>query len=117
MQTPIPLDAGEFQARSDQAAALLKAMAHPKRLMILCRLNGAEVSVNTLVQESTLSQSALSQHLQKLRDQGLVETRREGTRIYYRLADPAVAQIIATLMAIYCPELVADAPVEATEDR
>ncbi|MDQ8204420.1 metalloregulator ArsR/SmtB family transcription factor [Pelagicoccus sp. SDUM812003] len=84
------------------AVDTLKAMANPKRLAILCRLGEGEVSVNELATEVQLSQSALSQHLAKLREQALVSTRREQQTIYYRLDSPEIETIIATLRKLYC---------------
>ena len=84
------------------AVDTLKAMANPKRLAILCRLGESEVSVNELSTEVGLSQSALSQHLAKLREQGLVSTRREQQTIFYRLDSPEVTTLIATLRKLYC---------------
>lgn len=99
------LDPEVFAAKAETAAALLKAMSNPHRLMILCRLGNSEASVGELQADSGLSQSALSQHLAVLRAQDLVATRREAQTIHYRLSDPAVRQVIETLMKIYCPEM------------
>lgn len=99
------LDSSVFEAKAEMAASLLKAMSNPHRLMLLCRLGASESPVSVLQADSGLSQSALSQHLAVLRQRGLVETRRDAQTIYYRLADPAVRQVIETLMKIYCPEL------------
>lgn len=99
------LDPGAFEAKAEVAASLLKAMSNPHRLMILCRLGASEASVGELQTDSGLSQSALSQHLAVLRARGLVDTRREAQTIHYRLSDPAVVQVIETLMKIYCPEM------------
>ncbi len=93
----------QFAARAGEAAALLKALAHEARLMVLCQLLEGEHAAGALQEASGLSQSALSQHLAKLRDEGLVETRREAQTIYYRLADPKVERVLDTLAAIYCP--------------
>ena len=71
--------------------------------MVLCQLVEGEHAVGALQEGSGLSQSALSQHLAKLRDAGLVATRREAQTIYYSLADPKAARVIETLAAIYCP--------------
>lgn len=92
-----------FAARAAEAAALLKALAHEARLMVLCQLSLSEHSVGQLQAGSGLSQSALSQHLAKLREEGLVATRREAQTIFYRLADPKAARVLETLAAIYCP--------------
>ena len=85
-----------------QAVDTLKAMANPKRLAILCRLGEGEVSVNELATEVELSQSALSQHLAKLRELSLVSTRREQQTIYYRLDSPEIVTLISTLRKLYC---------------
>lgn len=85
-----------------QAVDTLKAMANPKRLAILCRLGEGEVSVNELSIEVDLSQSALSQHLAKLREQGLVSTRREQQTIFYKLDSPEIETLIGTLRKLYC---------------
>lgn len=99
------LDPSVFAAKAEVAASLLKAMSNPHRLMVLCRLGASEASVGELQTDSGLSQSALSQHLAVLRGRGLVDTRRDAQTIYYRLSDPAVRQVIETLMKIYCPEM------------
>ena len=90
-------------AKADEAAHMLHLLANPHRLQVLCLLVDGELSVGAIQQQVALSQSALSQHLARLREQGLVETRREGTSIFYRIADPAVLQIMQVLAAIYCP--------------
>lgn len=95
----------DFEAKASQAAALLRAMSNEKRLMILCRLSGGECPVGILQAEFDLSQSALSQHLAKLRAQGLVATRRERQTVYYSISNPATLRIIETLASIYCPEM------------
>lgn len=92
-----------FAAKAGEAAALLKALAHEARLMVLCQLLEGEHSAGALQEASGLSQSALSQHLARLRDEGLVSTRREAQTIYYSLADPNVARVLDTPAAIYCP--------------
>lgn len=101
--TMTALSPNEFAAKAGEAAALLKALAHEARLMVLCQLLDGEHSAGTLQEASGLSQSALSQHLARLREEGLVTTRREAQTIYYRLADPNVARVLNTLAAIYCP--------------
>lgn len=99
------LDPRVFATKAEVAASLLKAMSNPHRLMILCRLGASEASVGELQTDSGLSQSALSQHLAVLRSRSLVQTRRESQTIFYSLSDPAVRQVIETLMKIYCPEM------------
>jgi len=85
-----------------EASALLKAMAGTPRLLVLCNLAGGERSVGELLAEIPLSPSALSHHLAVLRREGLVETRREGQSIRYRLAPGPAIEIISVLHACYC---------------
>lgn len=84
------------------AAGLMKALGNESRLMILCLLAEGERSVGDLNAVVPLSQSALSQQLARLREQGLVETRRDGQTIYYRLADGPTDRVIHLLHDIYC---------------
>lgn len=77
-------------------------MANPKRLMILCSLVEGEVPVGVLATQVGLSQSALSQHLSKLRAQKLVKTRRDAQTIYYSSTSESVIKILSTLEGIYC---------------
>lgn len=88
--------------QSTAAAGLLSAMANPKRLMILCSLVEGEVAVGALATQVGLSQSALSQHLSKLRAQKLVKTRRDAQTIYYSSTSESVIKILGTLQDIYC---------------
>ena len=84
------------------AAGFLKQLANPNRLVILCELLRGERSVGELEEVVGLSQSALSQHLARLRAARLVATRREAQTIYYALADPGVSKIIGALYELYC---------------
>jgi ArsR family transcriptional regulator len=84
------------------AAALLRAIAHEARLLVLCELANGERSAGELVERSGLSQSALSQHLAKLREQGLVATRREAQVIHYRIADQRARRVLRVLHDLYC---------------
>lgn len=88
--------------RSSEAESFLKQLANSKRLMILCVLSEGELSVGELNKQVPLSQSALSQHLAKLRNVGFVETRRESQTIYYRLGDPRVKEVIGSLYQVFC---------------
>lgn len=97
-------DMTRFEESAAAAARLLRALANERRLMILCQLSAGERSVGALLPLIGLSQSALSQHLAVLRSDGLVATRRDGLAIHYRIADPAAAQVMATLAAIFCPD-------------
>jgi DNA-binding transcriptional ArsR family regulator len=96
------LDLEQMRASAGAAARLLKAMANENRLLVLCHLLEGERSVGELNAELDLSQSALSQHLAVLREDGLVATRRESQTIYYRVASEAVSSVLAALHGIYC---------------
>lgn len=96
------LSPDQFQGNAGEAARLLKALSNEKRLMILCRLGDGECAVGELIPLVGLSQSALSQHLAVLREEGLVAGRREGVSILYRIAEPAALKVIAVLADIYC---------------
>lgn len=91
-----------MRAHAVDASRLLKALANEKRLMLLCLMVEGEQSVGELNAQVDLSQSALSQHLAVLREDGLVSTRREAQTIYYALASGPARQIIETLHGIYC---------------
>lgn len=94
--------AAAMAGQAGKAADLLKAMAHPERLRVLCLLVEGERSVGDINREVDLSQSALSQHLAKLREEQLVTTRKEGQSVFYRLAPGPALAVIATLHAAYC---------------
>lgn len=93
----------ELEASASEASQLLSALANERRLLILCHIAGEEMSVGEIQSLLGISQSALSQHLAVLREQGLVATRRVSQTIYYRLASPEAQRIIETLADIYCP--------------
>ena len=96
------MNIADLEPKAEEAAALLAAMANPKRLLILCNLVGRELNVGELAERVGLAQSPLSQHLARLRSLGLVAPRREGQQVLYRLASDEVERILATLYAIYC---------------
>jgi DNA-binding transcriptional ArsR family regulator len=89
---------------AQEAAQLLKLLANEKRLVILCFLaTCGEMPVGALAEALNLSQSALSQHLAKLRRDGLVQFRRESQTLHYRLADPRAVRVLVLLKEIFCP--------------
>ena len=93
----------KLEQRAGEAAQLMKLLANETRLLILCRLvSEREMSAGAIVAAVGLGQSAVSQHLAKLRDDALVATRRDGQTIHYRIADKNVARIISVLKDIYC---------------
>lgn len=91
-----------------EAAALLKTLGNDRRLMIVCELASGEKSVGSLEERIGLTQSALSQHLARLRKDGIVRTRRDSQRIYYALADENVARMLSTLSDLYCEPVDSD---------
>jgi ArsR family transcriptional regulator len=96
-------DAVDIERKAVEVAAILKALANEKRLIILCKLvEWGEASVSTLADAAGLSQSALSQHLAKMRDEGIVAYRRESQTLWYRIADPRIEQMFAMLHGIFC---------------
>lgn len=94
-----------MQANSSQAAELLKTLANPSRLLVLCALVNREHTAGELESLVGLSQSAVSQHLARLRAQDMVATRRDGQKIYYALSDVRVKTLVETLHSMYCQEL------------
>lgn len=97
-------DIDRLAEKAGEATEFLKLIANENRLLILCHLvcNG-EMSVTALTEAVGLGQSALSQHLARLREDGLVATRRDGQVIRYRIADPRALKILDTLKLIFCP--------------
>ncbi|KAB7763331.1 MULTISPECIES: metalloregulator ArsR/SmtB family transcription factor [Xanthomonas] len=108
------LDPAAMRAHASEAARLLKALGNEKRLLLLCLLVDHEQSVGELNARVELSQSALSQHLALLREDGLVQTRREGQTIYYSLVPGPVQHILEVLHGIYCS---AAPPAATRSDR
>lgn len=92
----------QMARHAGEAAALLKALSHPARLLVLCRLVEGESSVGELQPITGLSMSALSQHLAVLREMELVTTRREAQTIFYALADGPAVGVLDALHAAYC---------------
>ena len=96
----------KFSRQAGEAVALLKAMSNESRLLVLCHLaESGELSVGELVDRVGISQSALSQHLAKLREEGLVSTRKKAQTVHYSVRDPKAEQLLALLHDLFCPEL------------
>ena len=92
-----------LEAQAREVAAILRALANERRLMILCKLvEWGEANVNALADEVGLSQSALSQHLAKMREEGLVSYRRESQTLWYRIADPRIEEMFGVLHRLFC---------------
>lgn len=97
------LGISDFEANALEVANILRALANERRLMILCKLvESGEATVSSLVDAVGISQSALSQHLAKMRDEGIVTFRRESQTLWYRIADPRIEQLMAELYRLYC---------------
>jgi ArsR family transcriptional regulator len=96
-------EAEAVESKAAGLAALLRALANERRLRILCRLmESGEMTVTTLADGVGLSQSALSQHLARMRDEGIVTCRRDGQTIWYRIADRRIEQLYLALDTLFC---------------
>jgi len=96
------VDIKTMKENAAEVSELLRIMAHPERLMVLCQLTKGEVGVGMLQQGSSLSQSAFSQHLTVLRKHGLIKARKESQQVFYSLADTRVTQLIQNLQTTFC---------------
>jgi ArsR family transcriptional regulator len=96
------LDVDDMRAAAGEATALLRVLANEDRLLLLCELNQGERCVSELEERLDIHQPTLSQQLGVLRSEGLVATRREGKRIYYRVSEPRAIPVLRTLYALYC---------------
>jgi len=85
-----------------QAAQAMKAIAHPLRLKILCVLGEREVSVQDIVDQVGTSQSNISQHLSILREKGVLLTRKDANRVYYRIGDPRTLKLVGMMRDVFC---------------
>jgi ArsR family transcriptional regulator len=90
------------QEHIDQAARAMKAIAHPLRLKIMCVLGDDEVSVQDIVDAVGTSQSNISQHLAILREKGVLKTRKDANRVYYRVGDQRTLQLIGMMREVFC---------------
>ncbi len=100
------IDLIDKQDQIELAARSLRAMGHPLRLKILCVLGDQEISVQDIVDTVGTSQSNISQHLAILRDKGVLKTRRDANRVYYRVGDVRVLQLIGMMREVFCGPLV-----------
>ena len=102
----------EMQAPEDEdptmTANALKAMAHPLRWKILCTLGDQEMSVGEIVSHTGTSQSNISQHLEQLRNKNIVTSRKEANRIYYRIRNGKLLELIGTMRSVLCPTYLDD---------
>ncbi|MFH0131845.1 metalloregulator ArsR/SmtB family transcription factor [Variovorax sp. VaC1] len=98
------IDPEVLRGAAGKAVVALKLLANEDRLLLLCQLSQGEMCVSDLEQKLGIHQPTLSQQLGVLRNEGVVDTRREGKNIFYRVADPAMLEILAVLYRIYCPK-------------
>ena len=102
-KTPTRVDPRALEAKAGEVADLLRALSNDRRLLILCKLvDVGEATVCSLAEDVGLSQSALSQHLARMREEGIVAFRRDAQTLWYRIADPRVEALLATLHRLYC---------------
>jgi ArsR family transcriptional regulator len=98
------LDAEFMRAAAGEAVAALKALGNPERLLLLCQMSQGEASVGDLEALLDIHQPTLSQQLGVLRREGMVATRREGKKVFYRIADPRLLALLRALYKLYCPK-------------
>ena len=97
-----PADLSLMTDRADDVSAFLKGLANGHRLLILCRLSQGEASVGELIEATGLAQTSMSQHLAKLKNEGLVDYRRDHRTLHYFIAHPAVMEIMTVLYRHFC---------------
>lgn len=102
--TETRLDLQALRSAADQACRLMKALSNPDRLLLLCQLTEGEKRVGELEELVGIAQPTLSQQLGVLREEGLVQTRRDGKNIHYRIASTQALAILAALYAQFCPQ-------------
>lgn len=108
----------DLKSHATEVAGLMKILANSHRLLILCELHKGECNVGQLQRAVGLSQSALSQHLARLRAENLVAVRRDAQTIHYSLTDPNVRDVMALLYRLYCePRFTPSSPKDQTDDN
>ncbi|EHS52073.1 transcriptional regulator, ArsR family [Rhizobium sp. PDO1-076] len=106
----------DFRSKARAASGLLKALSHETRLLILCMLSREEKTVSEIEKLLGLQQAVVSQQLARLRADKILETRRDGRQIYYRIADPQLNELISVLYKMYCEPGPGAVPVGADGD-
>lgn len=96
------MDLEKMRSSAADVSDLLKLLGHPDRLMVLCQLKFGEQSVGELSRNLGVKQSPLSQHLARMRHEGVVTSRREAQTIFYSITDPKITQVISVLYELYC---------------
>lgn len=102
MDSTMPHELIDKDEHIEQAARAIKAMSHPLRLKILCVLGNRELAVQDIVDLVGTSQSNISQHLAILRDKGVLRTRKDANRVYYRVSDARTLQLIGMMREVFC---------------
>ena len=102
MKMDAEIDLKQMARSADRASSLMKTLGHKDRLMILCQLADGEKSVGQIARLLEISQSPLSQHLSRMRKEGLVDTRREAQTIYYSLKSGEASRIVEVLYELFC---------------
>ena len=102
MQNTANIDLSQMEQSATRACSLMKTLGHKDRLMILCHLSDGEKPVNEIARLLDIPQSPLSQHLSRMRKEGLVQTRREAQTIYYSVKSGEASQIVKVLYDLYC---------------
>lgn len=102
MQQKSDIDLNQMARSANRASALMKTLGHKDRLMILCHLADGEKSVGEIADLLEISQSPLSQHLSRMRKEGMVDTRREAQTIYYSLKSGEASRIVEVLYELFC---------------
>ncbi|MDM0058620.1 ArsR/SmtB family transcription factor [Variovorax fucosicus] len=98
------IDPQVLRSGAGRAVGALKLLANEERMLLLCQLSQGEMCVSELEAQLGIHQPTLSQQLGVLRNEGVVETRRQGKNIYYSVSDPALLEILAVLYRLYCPK-------------
>lgn len=98
------IDLYRLRQAAGRAVAALKLLGNEDRLLLLCQLSQTECCVGDLESQLGIRQPTLSQQLAVLRAEGVVQTRRDGKKIFYRIADPAILEVLGVLYRLYCPE-------------
>ncbi len=104
MAANLTTDAVMLSQKADEVSDLLKLLAHPLRMRLLCQLAQGESSVGELIESCQAPQPTISQVLAKMKSEGLVTARREGRFIYYQIEDPRIGKLMRSLKRIFCDE-------------
>ena len=99
-----PIEPDRLKQAAGQAVSALRVLANEDRLLLLCQLAQGEMCVGDLEERLGIRQPTLSQQLGVLRNEGVLETRRQGKNIFYRVADPSLLEVLAVLYRLYCPK-------------